>query len=145
VVNAKTAGASVEGLGFAIPSNRVRTVTDEIIANGYVTGRPEIGITLLQVSDPQTAFAVRVNELGVYVRTVSRDNGLMVGDRIVSVDGAEIETASGVVAALEGKKVGDVLRFIIKRDGNEISVDVTLAERVPEHIVQRRAAQSPAA
>ncbi|MFQ8583526.1 MAG: hypothetical protein ACLSA6_13915 [Holdemania massiliensis] len=43
MVVAKSSGSDVEGLGFAIPSNLVSKIAQELIANGYVTGRPAMG------------------------------------------------------------------------------------------------------
>lgn len=137
IVNAKSSGNGVEGLGFAIPSNRVKEVTGDIIENGYVTGRPELGIKVLPITDAQTAFMYRVNELGIYVASTTKENGLQPGDLIVSIDGAKIESYADIKSALDGQSVGDVLEFVVKRDGKSITVQVPLTERVPEYMTER--------
>ncbi|MCL2055876.1 MAG: trypsin-like peptidase domain-containing protein [Oscillospiraceae bacterium] len=145
IVNAKSSGpnrsgATIEGLGFAIPVNTVKKVTGDIIEHGYVTDRPEIGIHVLPILDNQTAFLYRVNELGVYIRAVTKENGLQIGDIIVKADGAEVKDGSEVRAALSGRSVGDTLNLVVKRAGAEISVDVVLTEKVPEHIIAQQKA-----
>jgi serine protease Do len=141
IVNAKStstsSGTAAEGLGFAIPSNTVRSVTDSLIAYGYVTGRPELGISILEISDTQTAFYYRVNEYGVYVASVTKENGLEVGDRIISIEGKAIQAGTEVKAALADKAVGDTLTFVVSREGNEVTVQVPVTEKVPENYFAR--------
>ena len=55
IVNAKSSSSDAEGLGFAIPINDAIKVAQELLENGYVTGRPYLGITYLAVTDAQTA------------------------------------------------------------------------------------------
>jgi serine protease Do len=141
IVNAKStttaSGTVTEGLGFAIPSNTVRNVTDSLIAHGYVTGRPELGISVLEISDSQTAFFYRVDELGVYVAAVTKENGLEVGDRIVSIAGKAMQTGTEVKTALAEMAVGDTLTFVVNREGSEVTVQVPVTEKVPENYFAR--------
>jgi len=138
IINAKSSGTNVEGLGFAIPSNVVRAVSDAIIENGYVTGRPQLGIAVVEASDPQTAMMYRLSEQGVYVATVNNpDCGLEPGDRIVSIKGAKIETRADIVNVLAEHLVGDTLTIQADRSGEEVTVSVTLTEQVPEYIQQQ--------
>ncbi len=67
IVNAKSSSSDAEGLGFAIPINDAIKVAQELLENGYVTGRPYLGITYLAVTDAQTASQLGVNAYGVYV------------------------------------------------------------------------------
>ena len=136
IVNAKSSGNNVEGLGFAIPSNLVRDVTRDIIEKGYVSGRPEIGISVQEIMDAQSAFAYRVNELGVYVASTTRDNGLEVGDRLITVDDVEIERAGDIQAVLNNHAAGDSIDIVVKRAGKQLEVSVTLAEQIPEALRQ---------
>ena len=69
IVNAKSSGQNAEGLGFAIPVNTAIQVAEELINNGYVTGRPAMGVTVLSINDAQTAFQYGVNQAGVYVQS----------------------------------------------------------------------------
>ena len=60
-------GTTIEGLGFAIPIDDVKEVVQELSTNGYVTGRPSLGVNLVDITNEQTAMMYRVNQLGVYV------------------------------------------------------------------------------
>ena len=54
-------------LSFAIPIDDVKEVVQELSTNGYVTGRPSLGVNLVDITNEQTAMMYRVNQLGVYV------------------------------------------------------------------------------
>lgn len=128
IVNAKSSGSEIEGLGFAIPVNTVKDVVEELVENGYVTGRPSLGVTLINITDQQTAFSYRVNELGVYVYSTSSGSLFTPGDRIVSVDGQEVTEYSEVKAIVQGHKVGDTISVVVSRDGSQTTLEVTLQE-----------------
>ncbi len=136
VVNAKSTGTEIEGLGFAIPINDAEHVIGELQTNGYVTGKTFIGVSLFDVKDSYTAYRYfRSQATGVYVMRVGEgynDSALQVGDRIISVDGAEITSASDVEEAIEGHAVGDVLTFTIYRGGQMMDVEVTCYEYTPD-------------
>jgi len=91
LVNAKSSSSDAEGLGFAIPINDAIKVAQDLLENGYVSGRPYMGITYLAVTDAQTAAQLNVTAYGVYVVDVVQGGpadkaGLKTGDRIVSID-----------------------------------------------------------
>ena len=65
IVNAKSSSSDAEGLGFAIPINDAIKVAQDLLENGYVTGRPYMGITYLAVNDAQTAAQLGVNAYGI--------------------------------------------------------------------------------
>ena len=67
IVVAKSSGVGVEGLGFAIPIDTAKAVADDLIANGYVTGRGELGVSVIDINDSRTAFYYRVPQNGVYL------------------------------------------------------------------------------
>ena len=75
---------------------------------------------------------------GVVSGSGAEKAGVSVGDRIVSVNGKEIETAADVEKAVENKKVGDVIELKIERNGNERVIKVTLSEYVPEKTEDKR-------
>ena len=139
IVNAKSAGTDVEGLGFAIPSNLVREIAQNIISDGYVTGRPELGISVIEIQDAESAQMYRVSEPGLYVMQVNTQNGLQAGDRIVSVNGTEIATTAELKELLGEQSVGDSMDFVVVRNGEKLSLTVTIGEKVPEYMQQRLA------
>lgn len=133
IVNAKSSGSDIEGLAFAIPSNTMVNIVDEIIDNGYVTGRVQIGIQIVDVADLATASMYGVSEPGVYVASSSLENGLQAGDLIISINGKDIKSSSDISDLIENKSVGDKITLVIKRNGKEQQVAVTLYEQVPEN------------
>ena len=134
IVNAKSSSSDAEGLGFAIPINDAIKVAQELLENGYVTGRPYLGITYLAVTDAQTASQLGVNAYGVYVVEVVKGGpaekaGLQAGDRIVSVDGTEIASKDDLGTLMQKHAAGDTLSITIARDGQMQTVNVTLSEK----------------
>ena len=134
IVNAKSSSSDAEGLGFAIPINDAIKVAQELLENGYVTGRPYLGITYLAVEDAQTAAQLGVNAYGVYVVEVVKGGpaekaGLQAGDRIVSVDGTEIASKDDLGTLMQKHTAGDTLSITIARDGQMQTVNVTLGEK----------------
>ena len=134
IVNAKSSSSDAEGLGFAIPINDAIKVAQELLENGYVTGRPYLGITYLAVTDAQTASQLGVNAYGVYVVEVVKGGpaekaGLQAGDRIVSVDGTEIASKDDLGTLMQKHAAGDTLSITIARDGQMQTVNVTRGEK----------------
>ena len=134
IVNAKSSSSDAEGLGFAIPINDAIKVAQELLENGYVTGRPYLGITYLGVEDAQTAAQLGVNAYGVYVVEVVKGGpadkaGLKSGDRIVSIDGTEIGTKDDLSALMQKHTAGDSLAITIARGGQMQTINVTLGEK----------------
>ncbi len=135
IVNAKSSGEDVEGLGFAIPVNDAITVATEIIDNGYVTGRPVMGINVIDV-DASSAYQNGLSRTGVYIQSVNAGSGaekagLAAGDYIVSVDGAAINASAEVRAIVQEKNVGDTVEVQIIRENRTLVFEVELGESVP--------------
>lgn len=131
IINAKSSGDNVEGLGFAIPISNATDIIDELIANGEVTSRPTLGVSLYDVTDRNTAAQLGVDSTGVYIVQIvqggSADRaGLQTGDRIISVDGTEVNSTEEVRAALNEHSTGEQMNMEIERDGNTIEVMVSL-------------------
>ena len=134
IVNAKSSSSDAEGLGFAIPINDAIKVAQELLENGYVTGRPYLGVTYLAVTDAQTAQQLGVNAYGVYIVDVTKGGpadqaGLKAGDRIVSVDGTEIASKDDLGTLMQKHAAGDTLSITIAREGQMQTVNVTLGEK----------------
>lgn len=133
LVVAKSSGTGVEGLGFAIPVNEVKSVVEALMSDGYVKGRASLGVTLVDVDSAETAMQYRVNSTGVYIRQVTSGGpaanaGLQSGDRIVSVDGTAVSSAADVKQAIRSHSVGDTIEVKVSRNGSEQTMKVTLGE-----------------
>ena len=133
IVNAKSSGSDIEGLGFAIPMNTAKTVIEEIIENGYVRGRISLGLAIVDISDTETAMAYRVSKTGVYVTQISSTSTqFQVGDRIVSFNGESIDSAEALTSAINKCKVGDTVEVVVERRSQKYTFSLTLQEEKPE-------------
>lgn len=129
-----SSGTNVEGLGFAIPINDAIKVAQDLLENGYVTGRPYMGITYLAVTDAQTAAQLGVNAYGIYVVDVvsggpADQAGLKAGDRIISIDNTEVAQKTDLGTLMQEHSAGDTLSITIARDGQMQTVSLTLGEK----------------
>lgn len=130
--SAKLATNGVEGMGFAIPINTVKTIVDELMTKGYVA-RPYLGVTIF---DKPTAarygYQLTIDK-GVYVFQVAIDSpsgraGFQRGDIILSIDGKEVNSVADVRNEVASHKVGDKVKVLLDREGRQETVEVTLEE-----------------
>lgn len=131
VVNAKSSGTDVEGLGFAIPIDTAYNTVTQIMEYGYVRGRIDHGLELIDITDLFTAASYHVNAYGVYVYESKYTDEIKNGDRITSMNGREVSTSSDIKTALKGCKVGDTVEVTVARSGKLVTVNLTLREYVP--------------
>lgn len=130
--NAKMGGNGFEGLGFAIPINKVKEITSALIENKYVPGRPFLGITY---EDRYTSEYAKANNLpeGVMVRDILPSTGaylagIKIGDIITTFDGVRIKTFDELNARKNLRKPGDKAILEIYRDYKYIKITVELGE-----------------
>jgi len=133
IVNAKSSGDDIEGIGFAIPSDIAKDVVSNIIENGYVTGRPALGIQAIEITDILQAQQNGVNRLGVYVYSVvegsgAEKSGLQRGDYLLEVDGQVISSLSDISSALNNFNVGDTVKVRIIRSEKIYELSIVLSE-----------------
>jgi putative serine protease PepD len=110
-----------DGIGFAIPSDTVRSIANQLISNG------EAVHAYLGVSLAPSSTAARV--AGVRPGTAAAQADLRSGDVIVAVDGTSIDSADGVSQAIDSHQPGDTVTLKIRRDGKTLTVDVKLGTR----------------
>ena len=147
LVNAKSSSSDAEGLGFAIPINDAIQVAQDLLENGYVSGRPYMGITYIAVTDAQTAAQLNVNAYGVYVVDVVQGGpadkaGLKAGDRIVSIDGTEIAQKDDLGTLMQQHTAGDTLSITVARDGQMQTVSLTLGKKNASNTAAQRSANN---
>ncbi len=111
------------GVGFAIPSNTVRSVADQLIA-GNAVEHAYLGVSLQDASDGPGAAIGAVTE-----GSPAQKAGLQAGDVVTSFDGEEIADASALTSAVSGKQPGDEVEVTVERGGDTKSVQVTLGTR----------------
>ena len=147
VINAKSAGEEIEGLGFAIPIDTAEGVVEDLIGHGYVTGRVNPGFVFVEINDTMSAMMYRVNELGLYISSVTAGSdaekaGFKSGDYVLKVDGKEVSTEAEANAVIDTKKVGETLSVTVKRSGQEKTITLTLSEYTPAE-EEKQTAASP--
>lgn len=123
--------ASIEGIGFAIPSNETSKIIDDLMSYGYVTGKPQLGISCQDVTE--SVSRMYNMPVGVYVTDVSADSaaeksGLQSGDIITAVDGVEVSTAEELNAQKNTRSAGDTIEVTFVRNGREETTEITLDE-----------------
>ena len=121
ITNMKFSDESVEGMGFAIAISEAKPIIDDLMASGYVTGRPLVGI------------GIKDTGYGLFIGSVSEGSGaaeagLKVNDMILEVDGQKVSSTEEVNEIRDKKKAGDYLTFKILRDGETMEVQVRLME-----------------
>jgi putative serine protease PepD len=112
------------GLGFAIPVDHAKSVSDEIIETGTVT-HAYFGFSLITVPASQSRPG------GVYVRSVvagspAEQGGLRAGDVITAIDGSPVTTTNDVAAVTLTKNPGDTVTVDYVRSGKTASAEVKL-------------------
>lgn len=140
IVNAKSSGTDIEGLGFAIPVNHAMEVFNDLVEYGYVRGRVDVGMQMLEINDTQTAYMYRVNQLGLYVYQVengssAQNAGLQSGDYVLSVDGTEISSLADFNSAIDAHNIGDQVEISVLRGRTVYDFTITLAEYIPNSSV----------
>ena len=130
LVVAKSSGSDVEGLGFAIPSNTVKSVVESLIKDGYVSRRPAAGITVVDLTSASDAMKYGVNQTGVYIQEVTGENakeaGLKAGDLVYMIDKEQVTSSEMLVSTIQKHEVGDKIKLTIVRDDQMKDITVTL-------------------
>ena len=130
IVNSKSSGLSIEGLGFAIPSNIVKGVASDLLSYGYVRGRVDMGLELVDIQTSQAVRWYRVSQTGLYIIS-SVDERLKNGDRITSVDGIPVTNLYDFNEAIKDRVIGDSVRVTVSRGNDNVSADIMLYEWKP--------------
>ncbi len=126
-----TRASGVEGLGFAIPSATVKEIVDQLVNQGYVSGRPTLGIQG-EALDTFYQYYYRL-PAGVYVTAVEYGSdahkvGIEVGDLILSVGSTRVTSFDELRSAVLNFQVGDTVEVIVYRGGQQYRVELTLSE-----------------
>ena len=130
-IGAFTDEAGVEGLGFAIPSATVKDVVDQLIRQGYVSGRPELGIRGESLSIFYQHY-YRLPE-GLYITEVTPGSdaaakGIERGDILISINDTHITTADQLSSLLYGFEVGQTVTAVVYRGGYQYELQLTIGE-----------------
>ena len=123
--------SGVEGLGFAIPSSTVKEITDQLISQGFISGRLSLGLSGEAVSSFYQ-FYYRLPS-GMYIEFVepqsdAYEKGLEPGDILISVDNVRITSTAELETLLSNYSVGDTVQIVIYRAGRQYTARLTLHE-----------------
>ena len=127
-------GASIEGIGFAIPIDDVAAMLDDLIDYGYVTGG-YMGVSVENV-DAEAASRYGLPS-GAYVVSVEPDSaakkaGVQVKDIITELGGYSVNNVTDLTRALRNFKAGDTTTVTVSRSGSQVTLEITLDERPQE-------------
>ena len=127
--NGYSNAASIEGIGFCIPSNDAMDIVSDLLKYGYVKGRPSLGITCQAISSTVTQYYNLPT--GIYVNSVSADSaaekaGIEQGDIITAVDGTEVNSVTDFKALLKNYSAGDTATLTVYRSASAGTVDISI-------------------
>jgi serine protease Do len=132
IVRSTGTGTVAEGLGFAIPINTARVISEQLIQNGFVS-RPYLGISYQPIT-PRVAAVYRLPvQYGVYITDIYANSpasqaGLRVGDIITAIDTTNLDDTHEYLNTLFQYSAGDAVTLTVNRNGQSIQVQVTLGE-----------------
>lgn len=127
VVNAKYSSNGAEGLGFAIPIDTVIAVYNDLVNYGYVKGRADHGLTIVQ----QYTFRPGYYGYLLYIVESKYTDELVYGDRIIAINGVSPTSVTDAYSLLEGYKIGDKVAVTVYRSSGEVTVEVPISEYHP--------------
>ena len=127
-------GASIEGIGFAIPIDDVEPLISDLIDYGYVTGA-YMAVTV-QDMDSESADMFGL-PTGAYIVSVEKDGaaeraGIQPKDIVIGVDHYEVSNVTELTRALRNYKAGDTATVKLIRSGKEMTLEITFDERPQE-------------
>ncbi|KRN95019.1 S1C family serine protease [Pediococcus stilesii] len=130
--------ATVEGMGFAIPSNEVVSIIDQLVKDGKIT-RPALGVSLVDLTEISSSqqksilkLPTSVTDGAVIMQTTNdgpaKNAGLKKYDVVTKIDGKAITDTAGLREALYKHKINDTIEVGYYRDGKYKTVNVKLTK-----------------
>jgi serine protease Do len=132
IIRNSNSGTVAEGLGFAIPINTARFVSEQLIQKGYVS-RPYLGISWQPITPRVAAVYNLPVQYGVYITDVASkspadQSGLQAGDIITGIDKTSLDDTHSYINTLFQYAAGDIITLTIMRNGKQAEVQVTLGD-----------------
>ena len=134
IVTAKYSSSGVEGLGFAIPIDDVKSIITDIMENGAVTGKAYMAVTVGTMNSQMAAqYSIDIDQ-GVFVYSVVKGGagdkaGLRLGDVITKMGDTTLTSRQDLSAALKSYRSGDTATLTVFRDGSYITTDITFDQQ----------------
>ena len=136
IVNAKSSGetssgATIEGLGFAVPIDLARPIISDIMDYGFVTGRPYLGVTTKNVSYGMGMFSYYTypQVISVLPGSPAEIAGIQENDIITAINGQAINSSTQLRVAINTFQIGEKITVTIQRGNSSFDVEVTLLEK----------------
>lgn len=131
ITSAKVSSSVGEGLGFAIPIDEALPIVEDLMKNGYVTGRPSLGISGTDITSAYSSYYGIPQ--GFLVKSVTKGSGsekagIQENDIVIGINGTVISNISELNEIKNKCKVGDTVQLTIYRNKKMINVDVVLGE-----------------
>lgn len=137
IASAKYASSSIEGLSFCIPIDDVRSMIDEIINIGYVSGKPLMGVSVCDREVSTYGFIQSTRSInGAKIVAVGEGSaaekyGLKTGDIIVKANGEDVTSVSSLKTILSKFRSGYAITITVNRDGEQVDLLLILDEYEP--------------
>ncbi|HAL63672.1 MAG TPA: hypothetical protein DCO93_04415 [Clostridiales bacterium] len=121
----KMSETGVEGIGFAIAISEAKPIIDDLMNEGYVSGRSLIGVTITESKNGLTVYSVSEG-------SGAEKAGIKQGDLIVKADGQVVNTGEALNNIRDTKKPGDYITLTVIRNGELTDINVQLSEDKPK-------------
>lgn len=128
-------GTSVEGMGFAIPSNEVVNIVNQLVKKGKIV-RPQLGVKVIALQGIPASYRKHLNiksnlKSGIYIAEVNKKGaaasaGVKAGDVIIKVDNKLVTDVASLHSILYNHKIGDTVTLTVNRSGKEINLHAKL-------------------
>ena len=137
--SSKITDTDYEGMGFSVPSNTMLEIYNDIIANGYVTNRPMLGISYYTVASDYTYSAIawknNIPYGSIVIAAMTEDSdlqkqGIKVGDIITGVNGKALDSTDILLEVIEDSKVGDTITLSVCRLNNSGAISTKFDAKV---------------
>ena len=122
----KMSDTSVEGIGFAISISEAKPIIDDLINDGYVSGRPAVGVYVTESPSGLAVYSIIENS-GAQIAGIKKN------DLIVKADGKFVTTSDELNKIRDTKSPGDTIKLTIIRNGELMNIDVNLSENIPQN------------
>ncbi|MBO4563439.1 MAG: trypsin-like peptidase domain-containing protein [Clostridia bacterium] len=136
IVNAKSSGttssgATIEGLGFAVPIDLAKPIITDIMDYGFVTGRPYLGVTTKNISYGYGMFSYYTypQVVSVIEGSPAEIAGIMENDIIVAINGEAVSSSTQLRVMINTFKIGDEITVTVQRGNNTYNLSVVLQEK----------------
>ncbi len=133
IVNAKSTGEDIDGIGFAIPSKVAMDTFEDLVQYGYVKGRVTMGMTIVSITDSFTLHYYGLTYKGLYVSTIDKTNAneFKNKDYLKTIDGKSVTSLGGLSSLLKNYEVGDIIKVEVVRGNSTLTISLTLIEDIP--------------